>query len=85
MVGRNNDIIGTAADDVDEIRRKSWHGRAGGRHVLLGEKLADQTLVRSGLFRQVSRMGLMVGTRLAGDVRPDLLSVVMEGHKKHRR
>jgi hypothetical protein len=61
------------------------HGQVGGRHVVLGQQLTDQTLVRSGFFRKMPRMGLMVGARLTGDVRPDLFDVMMEGRKKYDR
>jgi hypothetical protein len=60
-------------------------GRAGRRHVLLGQELAYQALVRSGFFRKVSGMGLMMGTRLAGNVRGERLIVMMKGRKKHHR
>ena len=85
MGGRNDDVIGTVKHKVDDVRRKKMHGQAGGRHVMLGQQLTDQALVRSGIIRKVSGMGLMMGTRLAGNVRGDRLVVVMEGRKKHDR
>jgi hypothetical protein len=72
-------------DGVDEIRRKKMRDRTGRRYVLLGQQLANQTLVRPVSFRKVSGMGLMMDTCLAGNVRGERLVVVMKGRKKHGR
>ena len=61
------------------------HGQAGRRHVLLGQQLADQALVRSGFFRKVSGMGMVMGARLAGNVCPGPFCMVMEGRKEYDR
>ena len=59
--------------------------RACGRRELLSQQLANQTLIRPVSFRKVSRMGLMMGARLAGNIRGKRLVVVMKGRKKHDR
>ena len=60
-------------------------GRACGRRVLLSQKLANQTLIRPVSFCKVSRMGLMMGACITGNVRRERLVVVMKGRKKHDR
>jgi len=80
-----NDRVGEPAEIRRQFKREQIDVKTGRRTELLGEKLADQALVRPRPWGQMSGMGLVLQTRFATDVILGFMSVMVERSDKNHR
>ena len=80
------DITGDVVLYSDAIRGQQVDHRPDRRNINLSQELANQTFVRPGLFRQMARMGLVMGAIIAGDfLRKRFVVMVKRRHEYYRQ
>lgn len=83
--GTENQPFGQTVDSGAAVCGKQICDEVRGRDILLGEELADQTVVSVAFVREVPRMRLMVSALLAGDVCVVVFVVMVERRQQHHR
>jgi len=83
--GTENQPFGQTVDSGAAVCGKQICDEVRGRDILLGEELANQTVVSVAFVREVPRMRLMVSALLAGDVCVVVFVVMVERRQQYHR